>query len=61
MQFTFENIDGVRFLKLNGVTRFIWMPKRGWQSAICYQPGILVVGLLGWCAVFAPFTPEARS
>lgn len=49
-----ESVDGVRFVKWNGITRFIWMPRRGRESGWNYQRGILVIGLLGWCVVLAP-------
>lgn len=57
MTITAENYNGVRFFKANGVTRVIWMPRRGLKSTIHYKNGILVVGLCGFCMVFAPFRP----
>lgn len=54
---TVENIHGVRFLKVNGITRAIYMPRIGWKSRLYYQHGILVIGFFGWCFVLAPLAP----
>ena len=56
MGISFERVQGVLFVKVNGITRFIYMPRIGRESAFRYRAGILVIGILGWCVVFSPFS-----
>lgn len=58
--FTTETVNGALFLKWRGITRFIWMPRKGNGPAFAAAGGILVLGLFGYCAVFAPLVPNRR-
>ena len=56
MGISFERLQGVLFVKVNGITQGMYMPRISNESAFRYRAGILVIGILGWCVVFSPFS-----
>lgn len=61
MTFTTERINGARFVKVNGITRFIWFSRGpGRSTAVKRHNGILMIALLGHVVVLAPYASGAR-
>lgn len=61
-----ETVDGATFLKLDGITRFIWLPRAlspDRVSGIRFnrENWITVVMWRGWGFVVAPFRPKAAG
>ena len=60
---TIESAHGATYLKLNGITRFIWLPAStcgAMRIEADWRRLIFVVGVFGRCVVFAPLRPRGE-
>lgn len=60
---TVERAYGVTYLKLNGITRAIWLPRSlspERRSGLSFNREIRIVAIMlwGWGVVVAPFRPR---